>query len=377
MLFKKKSPPRRSEASAVSAVSAVSSRTLVLGVLGLFTLGVAALSVYVSHRILVPTFGDWAIPAVGALDALWVVMQATEIVAGNNRQRARRVRVAGLALTAVIAAIPTVDLALALARAHADFSLAVIVTPVVIVVSKGAWWIVLPSLGRSTSPQTRRKIAARRQEVADQLEVMEADAADRIELLRVASELREQVTTAETAYRVATLAAQEAMTIDLHEQAEATAQTIADMPLPALVADIQLPELEGWEPTAPALSVTPALPTVAQVSPMTGAEPTPERVSLVTLPELAAVMGVAPPQPNTALTDDQLALLLRYLRYRTDPVTSYRQAAAAMRAERFKAGEERVRHMWRVMVEQEAASGRPVDDGSDTQEMGEDADASA
>ncbi|MBJ6636954.1 hypothetical protein H4K36_01425 [Streptomyces sp. DHE7-1] len=45
-------------------------------------------------------------PTVGALDALWVVFQATEILSCNNRRRAGRVRWAGLALTLVNAAIP-------------------------------------------------------------------------------------------------------------------------------------------------------------------------------------------------------------------------------------------------------------------------------
>ncbi|GLW04776.1 hypothetical protein [Streptomyces lavendulae] len=91
-------------------------RELVLIVLGLVTLGVAVLSVSVSYQILEPPFGGWAVPTVGALDALWVVFQATEVLAGNNRGRARRVMAAGLALTAINAAIPTADLIIN--RAH-------------------------------------------------------------------------------------------------------------------------------------------------------------------------------------------------------------------------------------------------------------------
>ena len=87
-------------------------RGMVLGILGLVTLGVAVLSVAVSYQILEPKFGAWAVPTVGALDALWVVFQATEVLAGNNGRRARRVRWAGLALTAVNAAIPTAELLL-------------------------------------------------------------------------------------------------------------------------------------------------------------------------------------------------------------------------------------------------------------------------
>src|SRR5690606_21768237 len=89
---------------------APSPRGAVLAILGVITLGVAILSVAVSYDILEPRFGAWAVPTVGALDALWVVFQATEILAGNNRRRARRVQAGGLALTAVNAAIPTVHL---------------------------------------------------------------------------------------------------------------------------------------------------------------------------------------------------------------------------------------------------------------------------
>ncbi|KPC90324.1 hypothetical protein ADL27_36390, partial [Streptomyces sp. NRRL F-6602] len=78
-----------------------SPRGLVLSVLGLVTLGVAVLSIFVSYTILEPRFGLWAVPTVAALDALWLVFQGAEILAGNNRGRARRVQLAGLALTVV------------------------------------------------------------------------------------------------------------------------------------------------------------------------------------------------------------------------------------------------------------------------------------
>ncbi|MEU3065039.1 hypothetical protein [Streptomyces subrutilus] len=357
-------------------------RTGVLAILAVLTLGVAALSVHVSYGILVPTFGDWAVPTVGALDALWVVMQVTEILAGNNRRRAARVRYAGLGLTAILAALPAVHLAMT-GAAGQRLDLAMIIAPVAIVATKGAWWWALPSLGRATSATTRQAIAAKRQQVADQLETMEAEAAHRIELMRVASDLQQQVTEAETRFRAAALRSQQTMIEKLHRQAERTAETIADRPLPALVGEIELPTLEtlaGWEPTAPALPVTPAVTAVTQVNALPGPEsvtPRPESVTPLTLPELAAVTGVTVPEPNVPMTDSQLDLLLRHLRYSTDPVTSYRRAAMLMRDRGFRASEERVRAMWRVMVAQEAASGRPADDGSDTEQAGEEADASA
>ncbi|MFI6006908.1 hypothetical protein ACIA98_42395 [Streptomyces sp. NPDC051366] len=351
--------------------SQVSPRSLVLGVLGAVTVGVAVLSMAVSYNVLVPPFGGWAVPTVVALDALWVVVQATEALAGSNRSRARRVQYAGIGLTAVIAAIPTVDLALTLSRAGGGFDLAVVLTPVAIVATKGAWWIVLPALGRRTSAGTREAIATKRQDVADRLEVMEADAAHRIELLRVAQDLQQRVTEAETEFRLAALTSQQAMTAQLHAKAQTTAKTIAEKALPALVAQIELPDLDGWEPSAPALPVTPAVTPVTQVSALTGARPgTP-----VTLPELAAVTGVAPPVPDEPMDDTQLEVLLRHLRYSDDPPRSYRKARAMFRAARFVASEERARRVWSALVAKEPATGAGGQE--ETDEVEEEADAPA
>ncbi|WP_327135917.1 hypothetical protein OG311_38105 (plasmid) [Streptomyces sp. NBC_01343] len=362
-MFKNKSKLRSPQESTLAP------RTLVLGVLGAITLGVAVLSVAVSYGILVPAFGAWAVPTVAALDALWVVVQAAEVLAGSNTSRVRRVQAAGLTLTAVIAAIPTIDLAMTLTRAHQPFDLAVVLTPVAIVATKGAWWIVLPALGRRTSDTTRRNIATRRQEVADQLEVMEADAAHRIELLRVATDLQERVTTAETEFRRATLDAQQRMTAVLHAQAEITAAAVADMPLPALVAQVELPELDGWVPASPALGVTPvtaAVTPVTQVSALTGPQPVTSRV---TLEELALVSGVPTPLPGAVLTDAQLEVVIRFQRHRTDPPSSYRQASTALRAAGFRASEERVRHTWReLMVKEGAGDAEEMDDAQEEAE---------
>ncbi|MCG0069361.1 hypothetical protein L0F81_39910 [Streptomyces tricolor] len=311
-----------------------SPRTLVLSVLGTITLGVAVLSVAVSYRILVPHFGGWAAPTVAALDALWVVLQATEILAGNNTERAARVRRAGLFLTAVIAAVPTADLIQT--GTGEGLGLAVVLTPVAIVSTKGVWWLVLPSLGRKVSPATRQAIATRRQEVADRIEQMEADAADKEELLRVAQRLNERVTRAETDYRLSALKAQQTMIETLHAQAETTATTISEKSLPALVARIELPELDGWEPSAPTLPVT-------------------SRGAAVTLEDLAAVKGVPVPRPGEPLDDDQLDVVVRYLRYSEDPPRSYRATAKALHAAGFISSEERVRHACREMKRTEAA----------------------
>lgn len=346
-----------------------SPRGVVLGILGAVTLGVAVLSVYVSYQILAPRFGAWAAPTVGALDALWVVFQATEVLAGNHRARVRRVQAAGLALTAVNAAIPTVDLVLT-----GGFDLAVVLTPIAIVATKTAWWIALPSLGRRVSGATQRSIAEKRQTVSDRLEEMEAEAAHRIELLELATTLEQRVAQAETAYRVSVLEAQQEMTADLAAQAEATAATVAEMVLPASVAAIRLPELGRWAPVAPALPGTAvrdgqgmsvaalsggcdASGTAADAShagqggvlghrDVLGHAGRDEKRVAVTLEELAAVAGVSTPEPGEHLTDRQVDVVLRHLRYRDDPPLSYRQAVAAFREAGFVGSEKRVRRAW-------------------------------
>ncbi|MFD0055060.1 hypothetical protein ACFVHR_15140 [Streptomyces sp. NPDC127168] len=365
-----------------------SPRGTVLAVLGLVTLGVAILSVAVSYQILEPAFGVWAVPVVGALDALWCVFQATEILAGNNRGRRARVQAAGLALTFVTAAIPTADLILS---GPAGFDLAIVLTPVAIVATKTAWWIALPSLGRRASEQTRQHLDSKRQEVADQLEKMEAEAAHRIELLDTATSLEKRVAQAETRYRKAQLRMQQEMTEALHAQAQTTQATVTDKALPPSVAAIALPELGSWTPTVPDLPTAPALPAADRDA--TGTDPDGSHAGhsggrdgrdssrhtrldaerdAVTLAELAAVAGVPSPAPGVPLTDAQIGVVLRHLRYADDPPTSYRKARDDYRGAGFIGSEERVRHVWNGVVAAEDS-----DDASEDTDDNEDEDADA
>lgn len=395
---------------------APSPRGMVLSVLGIVTLGVAILSMAVSYQILEPKFGTWAVPTVGALDALWCVFQATEILSGNNRARARRVQVAGLALTVVNAAIPTADLIM---RGSGQFELAVILTPIAIVATKGAWWIALPSLGRKVSAGTQERIDTKRQQVADRLEEMEAEAAHRIELLELATELEERVAKAETAYRKSQLKTQQETTDKLHKQADSTAKTIAEKTLPASVAAIRLPDLDTWTPTAPALPVTAsrdgsgadplALP-VGRAGSGTGADgshaghhrftknrdghrhggragsgtPVGQTARAATLAEIAAVTGVPVPEPGERLTDGQMDVVLRHLRYCDDPPLSYRSAMSDFRDAGFVGSEERVRRVWAALMSKEetsrdAGTGQPTtaDASEETEEEPEPEDAGA
>ncbi|MFE1519569.1 hypothetical protein ACFW9I_22565 [[Kitasatospora] papulosa] len=360
-------------------------RGAVIAALGVITLAVAVLSVAVTYNILESKFGGWAIPTVVALDALWVIFQATEILAGNNRPRARRVQWAGMALTLINAAIPTAHLIVA-AQHGAPLDMAVVITPVAILFTKGAWWWALPSLGRQVSDTTRQDLATKRQSVADRLEAMEAEAAHRIELLALATTLETQVAQAETAYRVSVLKAQQTMTDELHEQAETTEKTITEKPLPASVAAIRLPVLEEWTPTAPALPGTPSgtlaltggagvtqvsdpaagtgtpgdTPQDTAVTP--GGTPEEQAARAAALAELAAVAGVPVPEPGEPLTDGQLGVALRHLRYVDDPPQSYRAARDEFRDLGFVGSERRVRRAWAELMEaEEEAAGPQVD----------------
>ncbi|MFE2090732.1 hypothetical protein [Streptomyces sp. NPDC059460] len=356
-------------------------RGMVLAALCMITLAVAILSVAVTYDILEPRFGMWAVPTVGALDALWVVFQATEILAGNNRRRAERVQYAGLALTLINAAIPTAHLIQA-ARDGAPLDLAVVITPVAIIATKGAWWMALPSLGRQVSDKTRQALATKRQTVADRLEEMEAEAAHRIELLELATTLETQVAAAETKYRVSVLKAQQDMTQQLHGQAETTEKTISEKPLPASVAAILLPELESWEPTAPALPGTVeragsgtlaltrhipgtqvnGLPTGSGTPGGTpGGTPAQRAARAAALADLAAVAGVPVPRPDEPLTDGQVDVLLRHLRYVDDPPQSYRQARDTLRADGYVGSEERLRRAWAALMAKEKVAGPQAD----------------
>ncbi|GAA3753912.1 hypothetical protein [Streptomyces tremellae] len=380
-----------------------SPRGIVLTVLGLVTVGIAVLSVRVSYQVLTPHFGWWAAPAVGALDALWVIFQATEILAGNNTARVRRVQWAGLALTAINAAIPTFELI-----AHADkagFDLAYVLTPIAIAATKGTWWVALPALGRRVSASTRQAIDTKRQHVADRLEEMEAEAAHRIELLEAATSLDQRVAAAETAYRLSVLKTRQSTTAQLHKQAQDTELTLAEKALPASVTAIALPQLDTWAPGTPALPAgtdsgtvtgtsTPVrhgdvtqVSTGMEGSPsQSGMQPvthgvthadTPSRagVPAVTVEQLAAVAGVPAPVVGERLTDLQMDVVLRHLRYADDPPRSYRQAVADFREAGYVGSEERVRRVWGALMSKEEAGTSRGADTSAPREASEDDEA--
>lgn len=76
----------------------------------------------------------------------------------------------------------------------------------------------------------------------------------------------------------------------------------------------------------------------------------------MTLQELADIAAVELPQPHVTLTDEQLDLVLRWLRYDMEPPRSYRQARDEFRKHGFQAREQRIRNTWAEIEAREAAT---------------------
>ncbi|MFJ3637950.1 hypothetical protein [Streptomyces sp. NPDC090112] len=121
-------------------------------------------------------------------------------------------------------------------------------------------------------------------------------------------------------------------------------------------------------------AVTPALPPAPEPAPAEGSvtggrdgedtqvnTPTPDfttggvtpAVTPVTLDQLAAIAGVDTPLIGEPLTDEQIVVVLRFLRYSADPPLSYRQTVAAFRESGFTGGESRIRGAWATLMAQE------------------------
>ncbi|NEA40658.1 hypothetical protein [Streptomyces sp. SID11385] len=86
-----------------------------------------------------------------------------------------------------------------------------------------------------------------------------------------------------------------------------------------------------------------------------GPSPAPE-LGPVTLADMALIAGVPLPEAGSSLTDEQLLVVLRWLRYSETPPLSYRQAATAFRVQGFVGGESRVRAAWTALMAQEEST---------------------
>ncbi|MBJ6636955.1 hypothetical protein H4K36_01430 [Streptomyces sp. DHE7-1] len=78
------------------------------------------------------------------------------------------------------------------------------------------------------------------------------------------------------------------------------------------------------------------------------------------------------PQPGEQLTDTQIGVVLRHLRYSDDPPLSFRQARSSYRGAGYQGSEERIRHAWAALRANEG-HGEMTDTGTDD-EASEDAD---
>lgn len=76
----------------------------------------------------------------------------------------------------------------------------------------------------------------------------------------------------------------------------------------------------------------------------------------LTLQQLAEIAGVDLPQPGVTLSDEQIEVVLRWLRYGMEPPRSYRQARKEFRDAKFVGGEHRVRRIWGEIEAHEASA---------------------
>lgn len=113
------------------------------------------------------------------------------------------------------------------------------------------------------------------------------------------------------------------------------------------------PELDGHT------VVTQVIPEIETVTtpPVTHPEIATEQALVedaMTLQELAQAGGVDLPEAGVTLSDEQLEIVLRWLRYSMEPPRSYRQAQEAFRKAGYRAREERVRRIWGEIETREA-----------------------
>ncbi|MEW2417956.1 hypothetical protein AB0953_30220 [Streptomyces sp. NPDC046866] len=124
-------------------------------------------------------------------------------------------------------------------------------------------------------------------------------------------------------------------------------------PAPETPAPLARPGTEGKVVTVPRdtedTQVSPQVPGVEKENAAVGVTP-------VTLDEIAAVAGVPTPRPAEPLSDAQLVVVLRHLRYSADPPLSYRQAVTAFRDAGFVGGEQRIRKAWGALMSQEEST---------------------
>ncbi|MFF2354931.1 hypothetical protein ACFVVL_34835 [Kitasatospora sp. NPDC058115] len=118
-----------------------------------------------------------------------------------------------------------------------------------------------------------------------------------------------------------------------------------------LVAAAPAPQAAGPAPhlaaqvSAPAAGPAAAPAPHPAALPQQAAAPAPHTAA-ATLADVCSVAGIAVPTPGDTMTDDQVAAVLRWLRYSTNPPMSGRAAFTAFRAAGFIAADAKLREIW-------------------------------
>jgi hypothetical protein len=206
------------------------------------------------------------------------------------------------------------------------------------------------------SPEAQRQIDAVRNATRDQVAIGRAVTRAKVDRQTTAAALeREEYQARGKAQKVRHEAAEELTKLTGEHP-------VADVPeeVPALFSDEDLARVLGqWSDGGVSPGVSPVSPQVGAVSPAPeltasqGAGHTP--LDWSGLAQVAAVAGVDTPEPGEPLSEEQLTVVLRWLRHSENPPLSYRKALAAYRAAGFSAKEERVRKAYAALIDAEDA----------------------
>lgn len=218
---------------------------------------------------------------------------------------------------------------------------------------------------RSAEDRNARALAAshaRHLESEAHTEVLGETAGHRAELRRQIA-LAEVLTGAQMEISKARAKAEKTLTeVDRKHGQKAAAFASRDLlmigPRPAATGAGHAPAEQGGHtvatqviPEIEAAATTPVTPDE------TGSEPAVEQVptkGAMSLEDLARAAGVETPKPKTTLSDEQLEVVVRWLRYAMEPPRSYRQAYVAFLKADFKAREGRIRRIWGEIETREA-----------------------
>ncbi|MFH0520273.1 hypothetical protein ACHBTE_24245 [Streptomyces sp. M41] len=209
------------------------------------------------------------------------------------------------------------------------------------------------------SPQAQEQIDAVRSATRDQVAIGRAVTRAKVNRQQTAAALeREEHKARGQAQKVRHEAAEELTKVTSeHPVADPTQE------VPALFSDEALARVLGqWSGGGVSPGVSPVSPQVGPVSQTpeltaghgeghTGHTP----LDWAALARVASVAGVETPQPGEPLNEEQLTVVLRWLRHSENPPLSYRKALAAYRGAGFSAKEERVRKAYAALIDAEDA----------------------